>query len=117
MARSVSAHDFLSVHFELSIKSQNVTVAQPMGQHLSASGYAALLPTIWSLLSDARDGRRMEQEDVTLRRRQVWDAVLDHGSRASTTSAVKKLVVEFIGRVYVVSCIMPKTGLSGLPLR
>ncbi|KAG9038755.1 hypothetical protein FRB95_014304 [Tulasnella sp. JGI-2019a] len=91
------------------LRGQNVTAAQPMGQHLPASGYAALLPTIWSLVNDARTGNAMRTDQqgepggIILRQRQVWGAVVDHGNRASTTSAVKKLAVEFIGRVYLVS--------------
>ncbi|KAG8850568.1 hypothetical protein FRB96_009659 [Tulasnella sp. 330] len=82
------------------LRGQIVTGVHPMGQNLSASGYAALLPTIWSLVNDMQGGRRTEQTDITPQQRRVWDAVVDHGTKTSTTSTVKKLAVEFIGRVY-----------------
>lgn len=65
---------------------------------ISAAMYTALLPTIWALLNQ-RGETRAEGEPSP-----VLVATLDHAMRTSSGSAVKRLTVEFIGRLLLVSC-------------
>lgn len=75
---------------------QIVTAAHPMGQHLTATAYVALLPTIWSLLEEGRED--------------IWSAVVEHCERAGTTSGVKKVAVEFVARLTLVSALPSPFG-------
>jgi len=68
-----------------------------MGQRLSATAYAGLSPTIWTLLN--LDDKT---EESTQQRRQVWNAVLEHFSTAANTSAVKRCATQFIGSIVLV---------------
>lgn len=72
---------------------QTRSIAHPMGQSLSATAYSAILPTIWSLLN-SKNGSVRER---------VWAATVAHCSRTSTGSGVKKLSIEFVGRLVLVS--------------
>lgn len=66
---------------------------------ISAVVYTALLPTIWALLNQ-RSGQHPEKESST-----VLAATLDHATRTSSGSAVKRLTVEFVGRLLLVSAL------------
>lgn len=58
--------------------------------NVNVGSYVALLPTIWALMQhDDNEGG-------------VWETVIDHAIRTSSTSAVKKQSVEFIARVVLV---------------
>ncbi|KAI9572897.1 Rix1 complex component [Boletus coccyginus] len=60
---------------------------------ISAVVYTALLPTIWALLNQ-RSGQQPEKEPSS-----VLVAVLGHAMRTTPGSAVKRLTVEFVGRL------------------
>jgi hypothetical protein len=68
-----------------------------LGRPLSAQAYAALLPSIWALLAGgARTGHATGAGELL-------SAVLEHAVRGSSTSATKRLSVEFVGRLVLVS--------------
>ena len=81
-----------------------------MGYSLTPTAYIALLPTVWSLLNrrtlsppvSALAGR-VKAPAVSSGAKQVLEAVIDHFQKASAGSAVKRLGLEFIGRVCMVS--------------
>jgi len=58
---------------------------------VSSAVYLSLLPTIWTLLDQPVEG-----QDVSAL---VLDAALDHALLTGSTSAVKKLTIELVGRV------------------
>lgn len=60
---------------------------------ISAAVYTALLPTIWALLN----GQQPEKEPSS-----VLAATLDHAMRTTSGSGVKRLTVEFVGRLLLV---------------
>lgn len=64
---------------------------------ISAVVYTALLPTIWALLNQG-SGQQPEKEPSS-----VLMAVLGHAMRTTPGSAVKRLTVEFVGRLLLVS--------------
>lgn len=61
---------------------------------ISAAVYTALLPTIWALLNQRTE--RQESSSVLV-------AILEHAMRTTSGSAVKRLTIEFIGRLLLVS--------------
>ena len=63
----------------------------PMGQVLTSSAYTALLPTLWSLINNP----------ITVPK-PVLEALLSHGVRTPSTSAVKGDSVTFIGKLLLV---------------
>ncbi|EMD42224.1 hypothetical protein CERSUDRAFT_110758 [Gelatoporia subvermispora B] len=65
-----------------------------LSRSITPSTYTALLPTIWSLISSPP---RAHAEDDTSAN--VLRVVLEHAIKASSTSAVKKPTVEFVGRL------------------
>ena len=68
--------------------------AQSVGtRSMTPSAYASLLPTIWALISG--EGKERAQE--------VVDAVVEHSLKASSTSAVKRHTLDFLGRLVLVS--------------
>ena len=72
--------------------------AQSVGvRSMTPSAYSSLLPTIWALISD--EGKERAQD--------VVDAVVEHSLKASSTSAVKRHTLDFLGRLVLVS---PQTG-------
>lgn len=64
---------------------------------ISAAVYATLLPTIWALLNQ-RNGQQPEKEPSS-----VLVATLNHATRTTSGSAVKRVAVEFVGRLLLVS--------------
>jgi len=84
------------------LKGELVSASQPMGQTLSASAYASLLPTIWSLINQPHGGlgqiQSLRDPDVS---RTVLQAVLEHYSHTGFGSAVKKAAAEFIARLFL----------------
>jgi len=60
---------------------------------LSVQAYNALLPSIWSLLNST--GQKLSDD--------VFDATVNHAIRISSTSSVKRLTVEFLSRLALVS--------------
>lgn len=63
---------------------------------ISAVVYTALLPTIWALLNQRND-QQPEKEASS-----VLAATLDHAMRTTSGSAVKRLTIEFVGRLLLV---------------
>jgi len=70
-----------------SLQGSSKTVSNPMGQALSSKAYVGLLPTLWQSLNDTSTSQA------------ILGAVLEHGTKISTSSAVKQKSVEFIGRL------------------
>lgn len=62
---------------------------------ISATSYVSVLPTVWALLNNSE----APHVDEILR------AVLEHAIKSSSTSAVKKHTIEFLGRLALVSSI------------
>ena len=67
-----------------------------ISRSIGPSAYTALLPTIWALIDGEASEKSNPHEDV-------FTAVLEHATRASSTSAVKRHTVEFVGRILLVS--------------
>lgn len=68
--------------------------AQSLGpKAITPATYMSLLPTIWALLN------AVEAEFAD----NVLQACVEHGTRASSTSAVKRHTVDLIGRLLLVS--------------
>jgi len=67
-----------------------------IGRTLTPTSYSALLPTIWSLLNQPSATEHSISSDV-LR------ATLEHATKTSSNSAVKKLGIEFVARLALVS--------------
>ncbi|KAJ7103428.1 hypothetical protein B0H15DRAFT_812209 [Mycena belliarum] len=63
-----------------------------LGRPLTQSAYAALLPTIWSLISNVDPNLSDVSTDVL-------QATIAHASRTSSKSALKQTTVEFMARV------------------
>ena len=59
---------------------------------ISAASYDSILPTVWALLNNA------SPTHVDL----VLSAVIEHATKASSTSAVKGRTIEFVGRLVLV---------------
>jgi pre-rRNA-processing protein IPI1 len=66
---------------------------------LSVQAYSALLPSIWSLLNSAS---HQELSD------DVFEATVNHAIRVSSMSSVKRLTLDFLSRLALVSS--PITG-------
>lgn len=66
---------------------------------LIAPMYAALLPTIWALLSQPKEKHASAQGANS---RTVLSTVLDHAIGTTSNSAVKALTIEFIARILLV---------------
>jgi len=71
---------------------------------ISAVVYTALLPTIWALLNQ-RSGQQPEKEPPS-----VLVATLEHAMRTTSGSAVKRMTVEFVGRLLLLE---KEVGYSG----
>lgn len=64
---------------------------------VSAAMYSALLPTIWAMLN--KRGENVREEELS----SVLGATINHATRTVSGSAVKRLTIEFIGRLLLVS--------------
>ncbi|KAF8338003.1 uncharacterized protein EI90DRAFT_3041280 [Cantharellus anzutake] len=88
------------------LQGTRVTSSRPMGTPLSATAYISLLPTLWSLINSKQasmsDSWFSGTETETIADR-VLAAVLEHGSRTNSMSAVKRPAIEFIARLCLVS--------------
>ena len=94
---------------------QNVTSSNPLGQPLPPATYISLLPTVWSLLNQPPPpaALKVKPSELALSEAQpepevsvphtVAGALLDHLNRVGSDSAVKKIGVEFVGRLCLVS--------------
>ncbi|KAH9944068.1 uncharacterized protein BXZ73DRAFT_39165 [Epithele typhae] len=58
---------------------------------ISAQAYVALLPTVWSLVNS-----RIAEGTASS---SVFSAIVDHAIRTSSTSAVKRHTIDFVGRL------------------
>lgn len=67
-----------------------------LGRALTPDAYIALLPTIWSFVSSTA-GPNDDSFSAG-----ILAAVLSHATRASSKSAIKKLTIEFVGRLTLV---------------
>ena len=68
---------------------QGAALPRPITPH----AYVALLPTVWSLANAQHSG--MDDQPVLA-------ALVDHAIKASSTSAVKRHTIEFLGRLVLV---------------
>lgn len=96
------------------LKGEHITLANPLGQPLPPQTYLSILPTAWSLLNQPppapvskaklaaqkEAGEKVEEEDSIPHA--VASALFDHLNRVSSDSAVKKLGIEFVGRLCLV---------------
>ena len=71
------------------------------GQPLSASDYVAILPTVWTLIKSPSES--------TMTPNLLLEALLDHALGISSKSGCKRLSVEFMGRVVLVSFLMEES--------
>jgi pre-rRNA-processing protein IPI1 len=67
-----------------------------IGRLLTPTAYIALLPTIWSLLNQPSPNEHRIRSNVLL-------AILEHATKTSSNSPVKKLGIEFVARLVIVS--------------
>ena len=67
---------------------------------ITSQAYVALLPTVWSLLNGKQADRGRDEDSTTAA---VFSAIVDHAIKVSSTSAVKRHTIEFIGRLVLVS--------------
>ncbi|KAI0361212.1 hypothetical protein OH77DRAFT_1443396 [Trametes cingulata] len=67
-------------------------VTSSIPRPITPQAYVSLLPTIWSLLN----GRNSEVADASAT---LFSAVVEHATKASSTSAVKRHTIDFIGRL------------------
>jgi pre-rRNA-processing protein IPI1 len=74
-----------------------------VGRPLTPVAYTGLLPTIWSLLNRPS----LNEHQIAS---SVFRATLEHAIKASSVSAVKKLAIEFVARLILVSLFaLPQT--------
>lgn len=66
-----------------------------IGRPLTSEAYNALLPTLWSLLNQPS----INQHRIS---NSVLQATLDHATKSSSKSAVKKCTIEFVARLVTV---------------
>ncbi|KAF9481355.1 hypothetical protein BDN70DRAFT_876306 [Pholiota conissans] len=67
-----------------------------VGVPISPTAYSALLPTIWSLIHNASSTRAAEAEEVLY-------ATLDHAIKVSSKSSCKRLTIEFVARLVLLT--------------
>lgn len=79
-----------------------------LSRPISLPAYTALLPTIWSLLNSS--GHQELANEVLVN-------TVDHAIRISSSSAVKKATVEFIGRLILVNRGLPRIMIPMLTRR
>lgn len=75
-----------------------------LGRSLTPQAYTTLLPTIWALLHQSSPNKQQESSTVL-------QAVLEHATDTSSNSAVKKLEIEFVARLVLVSPFAPLRSL------
>lgn len=66
-----------------------------LGRPLTPEAYIALLPSIWSLLNQPS----LNEKEMSA---EVLQATLEHATKASPKSAVKKAAIEFVARLALV---------------
>jgi len=71
---------------------------------ISAAMYSALLPTIWAMLN--KRGENVRQREPS----SVLGATIDHAMRTTSGSAVKRLTIDFIGRLLLLEKEVGYTG-------
>ena len=63
-----------------------------LSRPISATSYTSILPTVWALLNNADPSHADE----------ILRAVFEHAIKSSSTSAVKRNTIEFLGRLVLV---------------
>ncbi|KIJ68364.1 hypothetical protein HYDPIDRAFT_36848 [Hydnomerulius pinastri MD-312] len=87
--------DLVSSYITRLLKGEGESGAQ-LPRPVSPTVYTTLLPTIWALLNQAAgSGAQLEEDESS----SVLSATLDHALRTTSTSAVKRLTVEFVARL------------------
>ncbi len=77
------------------LQGQSPAPSQSLPRHITPQAYIALLPTVWSLINSQRpDGSDPSNS--------IFSVVVDHAIKASSTSAVKRHTIDFIGRLLLV---------------
>ena len=70
--------------------------ADGLSRPLTVAAYSALLPTLWSLVSNVGGSSGGGVGEDTVR------VVVDHAMRIGSTGASKRATVEFVGRLMLV---------------
>ncbi|KAF7320428.1 Ipi1-N domain-containing protein [Mycena kentingensis (nom. inval.)] len=86
------------------------TGSSQLGRPLTPDAYLALLPTIWSLVNNPDPDARHMARDVIL-------AVIDHGRKVPSKSAVKQMTLEFVARILLLDTESQFTGHLAADLR
>jgi pre-rRNA-processing protein IPI1 len=71
-------------------------VTSQLGRPLTPTAYIALLPTVWSLLNNPAT---QEQDQSSAEMLQI---VVEHATKTSSKSALKRLTIEFVARLILV---------------
>ncbi|PIL31596.1 hypothetical protein GSI_06298 [Ganoderma sinense ZZ0214-1] len=86
----------ISAYIMQLLQGQSPAPSQSLPRPITPQAYIALLPTIWSLANSPR-------LDVSEPSSSIFSVVVDHAIRASSTSAVKRHTVDFIGRLLLLN--------------
>ncbi|KAH9898031.1 hypothetical protein C8Q73DRAFT_640798 [Cubamyces lactineus] len=65
---------------------------QSIPRPITPQAYTSLLPTVWSLING-------HHTDATESSEQLFSAIVEHAMKASSTSAVKRHTIDFLGRL------------------
>jgi pre-rRNA-processing protein IPI1 len=76
-----------------------------VGRPLTPAAYTALLPTIWSFINQPSPNQHQISSSVL-------QATLEHATKTSSKSATKKLGIEFVGRLILVSVHISSNAVS-----
>jgi pre-rRNA-processing protein IPI1 len=77
------------------LRGESVAASQ-LGKSLTTIGYLALLPTIWALLNNTM----AHHHNMTSG---VLKATVDHALKTSSKSALKRVTIEFVAQLVLVS--------------
>lgn len=67
-----------------------------VSQSLSGASYLALLPSIWSIVNNSN-------AELSLSASDVLQATLEHAKKSPSKSSAKRLAIEFVARLVLVS--------------
>ncbi|KAG6888689.1 hypothetical protein C0995_006679 [Termitomyces sp. Mi166 len=96
-------------HNSLSIQTQRVSTyilrlldgepvsGSQLGRTLAPAAYVSLLPAIWALLNDNGSAHHESNDSAIL------NAVISHSMKTSSKSALKRLTIEFVARLILLS--------------
>ncbi|KAJ7293677.1 hypothetical protein C8J57DRAFT_34512 [Mycena rebaudengoi] len=73
------------------LRGESLSTSQ-LGRPITSTAYAALLPTIWSLINNSNPSLHHLSSDVL-------QATVEHASKVSSKSALKQVTTEFVARI------------------